>query len=273
MLKIVVIPLVLLGLLIAYIQFEVPILVFWLNNTNDGLTASIAVGRLSSLQQKPKLVALLECPNSSARLFALRALATTQEAELWTFLPHLCNDPDREVRDAAIEYSGKLKVKASIPAIIKYFNDSALDKTTRGLAMNSRAIIALIEIAHPHKGALKILKQYSGDGRFRARMIESFVEMNHKRVVPIYKDLLLSGINEKAIGSVIKVLVKLDGENCGKNLQPMLKSIVPETRALVAKSLAKIKDKTALPLLEKALKDEKDKTVKSAIEKAIKKLS
>ena len=69
--------------------------------------------------------------------------------KIWVWERSLSSD--REVRDATIEYSGKLKVKASIPAIVKYYKDSTLDKTTRGLAMITRAINALIEIAHPHK--------------------------------------------------------------------------------------------------------------------------
>ena len=273
MMKIVVIPLVLLGLLIAYIQFEVPILVFWLQNTNDGLSASIAMSRLSTLKQKPKIVAQLENPNSAARLFAIRTLSATQEAELWTYLPQLCADPDNEVRDAAVVASGNLKVKGSIPNIVKYFNDSAVDKTTRGLSMNRRAIVALAQIAHPHKGAIKILRQYAGDGRFRAQIVQSFVEMKHKRVIPVYKELLVSGINEKTIGPVIKVLVKLDGKKSGSSLVPMLKSVEADTRSLVAKSLAKIKYRAALPDLEKALKVEKDKSVKKVLKESIKKLS
>ena len=97
--------------------------------------------------------------------------------------------------------------------------------------------------------------------------------MKHKRVIPVYKELLVSGINEKTIGPVIKVLVKLDGKKSGSSLVPMLKSVEADTRSLVAKSLAKIKYRAALPDLEKALKVEKDKSVKKVLKEVIKKLS
>ncbi len=272
MFKIVVIPLVLLGLLIAYIQFEVPILVFWLNNVNDGLTANIAIGRLATLKQKPKLVAQLENKNSAARLFALRTLAQTQEAELWTYLPHLCNDHNTEVRDAAVIASGNLKVKGSVPAIVKYFDDGWANRTTRGMAMTRRAVIALIQIGHPTKRTVKIIAEHVGDDKYKGMIADELVPLANKKFIPVYINLVKSCANHERVIPVIKVLAKLQGPKCAHLLYNCVRSPVSAVRIRAVKTLAKFKDQEAIERIEKVYKKEKDKKVRAAMEAALKKI-
>lgn len=77
--KLVLGPLIMLGLLVAYILFEVQVVTFLLNNMNNGTVASYGMWRLRLLERKDKILGALRSPVPKTRLFAV----WTCQSEKW----------------------------------------------------------------------------------------------------------------------------------------------------------------------------------------------
>jgi len=267
MFKLIVMPLVLLGLVLVYVQFEVPILRFAVDNIDDGVLASMAMSRLASHGQKALIVGRLQSPSSRARLFAMRFLGDQQDAELWTYLPSLCVDPDDEVARDAVTYSGKMKVKDSIPAIIKHYEQNKTRKTTAQLAWVARSLQSLAAMGEPVPAALEVMKDNTSDRDSGAAIKQSFIDMKTRRLLPEYRGVVKSG--DKLLPEAIDVLVELQGDKEASFFEECLHSRKGWVRGKAAEALAKAKAVKSLAAIQQALGRERDGDAKKLMQQAV----
>lgn len=271
--KLVGIPVLLLVALLVYIQFEVPILDMVLGNVDDGMVAAMAIGRLDTLGRKDVIVRQLTSPCSRVRLFAIRKLTESKDAELWSYLPALIEDPDQEVRYEAIVSCGELGVTDTGAKLLALL-ESSLPTAKHPFAVETRCLVALGKMEYgPAVGALaRVAEDPKSNPLCRKPAVDGLLQWRSKSVIPFLRSTLERKPYAKDSVPMVGRLAVVEGSTADPVFVGLLRSREPLVRAAAAEALVVTKSKESVPQLEAALAGEKDKTTRTKLQAAVKEL-
>jgi HEAT repeat protein len=236
--------------------------------------AAEALAGMRLVKAAPAIARLLHgTADTQLRRRVLGYLSHLDARETWPEIAKLVDDPDGDIRSHAVRTLAELGAKEAIPAILKRLEGSPIDP--RWGAGQALAQLKSPEIVERLLGPFENVSA-------RVMAIEALGAIGTKRVLP---DLVRAledpypQVREAALGGLAKlrareaaaaiaklldgpqasravdILLLLEAKECVPQIEKLLGHEVPQVRAVAARALGRLADRSAAPRLLPLLRD------------------